>query len=101
MCGIMLNCVKNEHIITKVSGKGKVFFMNIRQSRILELLEKNERVALTDIKDRFDVSEMTIRRDLAYLEELGYVTRTHGGVVARNRLSLESSFPLRTEHQQY
>jgi DeoR/GlpR family transcriptional regulator of sugar metabolism len=91
----MLNYVKNGHIITKVSGKGKVFFMNIRQSRILELLEKNERAALTDIKDRFDVSEMTIRRDLAYLEELGYVTRTRGGVVAKNRLFLESSFPQR------
>ena len=69
--------------------------MNIRQTKILELLESNERVSIADIRETFDVSEMTIRRDLALLEQLGYLTRTHGGVIARNRLFLENSFPQR------
>jgi DeoR family transcriptional regulator of aga operon len=66
--------------------------MNIRQSRLLELIEKNERVSIADIRQAFDVSEMTVRRDLAYLEESGYVTRIHGGVMARRKLFLDATF---------
>ena len=66
--------------------------MNIRQSRILELIESKERVSIGEIRDAFDVSEMTVRRDLNFLEENGYVTRVHGGVIARrpSRLSFLS-----------
>jgi DeoR/GlpR family transcriptional regulator of sugar metabolism len=66
--------------------------MNIRQSRILEMLEKHGRISLSEIKEVFPVSEMTIRRDLAALEEEGYATRIHGGVIAQNRLFFDGSF---------
>jgi len=66
--------------------------MNIRQSEILRLLEKKERVSISEIASLFDVSEMTVRRDLSALEELGYVTRIHGGVAAKHKLFLDSSF---------
>jgi DeoR/GlpR family transcriptional regulator of sugar metabolism len=66
--------------------------MNIRQAEIMRLLEERGRVAISEIKSLFGVSEMTIRRDLTALEEMGYATRIHGGVTARNRLFLESSF---------
>ncbi len=66
--------------------------MNIRQTQILEMIEKNERVSIADIKDIFKVSEMTIRRDLTFLEEKGYVTRIHGGVLAKRILFFDSSF---------
>jgi DeoR/GlpR family transcriptional regulator of sugar metabolism len=73
--------------------------MNIRQSRILELIESKERVSIGDIRDAFDVSEMTVRRDLNFLEETGYVTRVHGGVIARRKLFLDSTFSQkRKEH---
>jgi DeoR/GlpR family transcriptional regulator of sugar metabolism len=73
--------------------------MNIRQSRILELIESKERVSIGDIRDAFDVSEMTVRRDLNFLEENGYVTRVHGGVIARRKLFLDSTFSQkRKEH---
>jgi DeoR/GlpR family transcriptional regulator of sugar metabolism len=66
--------------------------MNIRQSQILELVEKNARASISDIRDIFKVSEMTVRRDLAFLEEKGYVTRIHGGVLAKRSLFFDSSF---------
>jgi DeoR family fructose operon transcriptional repressor len=71
--------------------------MNIRQSQILELIEKHERVSIASIRDAFSVSEMTVRRDLAYLEENGYVARIHGGVIAGRRLFFASSFSHRTK----
>jgi DeoR family fructose operon transcriptional repressor len=73
--------------------------MNIRQSQILELIEKNERVSIGAISDIFKVSEMTIRRDLAFLEEKGYVTRIHGGVLANRILFFDSSF--KQKHQEH
>ena len=69
--------------------------MNIRQSQILELIEKNERVSIADIRETFRVSEMTVRRDLVYLEDQGYVTRIHGGVIAKRKLFLDSTFSQR------
>ncbi len=69
--------------------------MNIRQSQILDLIEKQGRVSIAGIREAFDVSEMTVRRDLAYLEENGYVTRVHGGVIAGRKLFFDSSFTQR------
>ena len=66
--------------------------MNTRQEKILELLERNDSLTINEIKNIFNVSEMTVRRDLNQLEELGYVTRTHGGVKARPKLYFNNSF---------
>jgi DeoR/GlpR family transcriptional regulator of sugar metabolism len=66
--------------------------MNIRQSKILELIEKNKRISISEIRDMFAVSEMTVRRDLALLEKNGLVTRVHGGVLAGQKLFFEQSF---------
>jgi len=69
--------------------------MNIRQSRILELLEKSEEITIEEMKNKFNVSEMTIRRDISFLEHMGYVTRVQGGVRARKKLFLDSTFSQR------
>ena len=37
-----------------------------------------------------DCSSMTLRRDLKYLEDTGYVKRTRGGAVALSRLSMSA-----------
>jgi DeoR family fructose operon transcriptional repressor len=66
--------------------------MNMRQSELIEFIEKRGRVSIEDIRIHFNVSDMTVRRDLAYLEENGYVTRIRGGVLARRKLFFNSSF---------
>jgi len=43
-----------------------------------ELLKADE-VSIDDLAGRFDVSGMTVRRDLELLESRGDVIRTHGG----------------------
>lgn len=53
-----------------------------RRKLILELLNKNHAVTTAELRDRFDVSEMTIRRDLQVLEKEGLLRRTHGGAVS-------------------
>ncbi len=73
--------------------------MNIRQSKILELIERNMRISISEIKDMFGVSEMTVRRDLALLEGNGLVTRVHGGVIAGRKLFFDQSFSQREKER--
>ena len=42
-------------------------------------------MTVAEIARELDVSEMTIRRDLAHLEEQKVATRTHGGAIATER----------------
>jgi DeoR/GlpR family transcriptional regulator of sugar metabolism len=37
--------------------------------------------SISELSEKYNVSEMTIRRDLTTLEEQGYIQRTHGGAV--------------------
>ncbi len=53
-----------------------------RQEAILRLIDAGGHVAVSDLAKRFAVSEMTIRRDLKALEELGRAVRIHGGAKA-------------------
>lgn len=48
---------------------------------MIKELEDNKRVYTKDLAKKFDVSEMTVRRDLNRLSALGLVTLIHGGAV--------------------
>jgi DeoR family transcriptional regulator of aga operon len=53
-----------------------------RQQQILETLRDHRQVTVIDLSRRFDVSEVTIRRDLRELAGQGALRRAHGGAVA-------------------
>lgn len=46
---------------------------------LLDRLDKEHIIKVSDIKDQLGVTEVTIRRDLKELEEAGFLTRIHGG----------------------
>ena len=50
-----------------------------RRNQILEILRRDERVLVSPLAAQFDVSEETIRRDLANLEQLGLAAKCYGG----------------------
>lgn len=56
-----------------------------RETKILELLQKNGKASIQDLVEAFGVSNMTIHRDLNKLEEAGRVQKKHGGVVLTDR----------------
>jgi len=60
--------------------------MNFRQTEISELLNAEQEVSIHELADRFGVSQMTIRRDLSFLEKQGLAVRTHGGAVVAGKL---------------
>ncbi len=53
-----------------------------RRKKILEMLDKNGSVRVTELSNFFSTSEVTIRTDLADMESKGLLTRTHGGAVS-------------------
>ncbi len=50
-----------------------------RHAQILKLLSLLRTVSVSDFAQKLDVSEVTIRKDLSQLEEMGCLIRTHGG----------------------
>jgi DeoR family transcriptional regulator of aga operon len=56
-------------------------FQEERIRRIMELLEKENRVLITDLCKTFDTTSVTIRKDLDLLESEGLLKRTHGGAI--------------------
>lgn len=53
-----------------------------RQKLIMNLLGEAGSVRVSDLAERFNVTEETVRRDLDKLEEQGMLHRSHGGAVA-------------------
>ena len=52
-----------------------------RHNRILTLLQQNGSISVTQLSDLFRVSEVTIRKDLSYLEQQKKLYRTHGSAI--------------------
>ena len=52
-----------------------------RQSRILDLLGERRKVTVPELAQLFDVSTVTIRKDLSTLESKGFLKREHGFAV--------------------
>ena len=52
-----------------------------RHSRILALLQQSGSISVAQLSERFRVSEVTIRKDLSYLEQQKKLYRTHGSAI--------------------
>jgi len=71
---------------------------DVRREHIKQFVDENGDIQFKELESLFpDVSAMTIRRDLAFLEEKGAIQRTWGGVKAVNRQdgNTENIFSLR------
>ncbi|MBQ8816609.1 MAG: DeoR/GlpR transcriptional regulator [Lachnospiraceae bacterium] len=53
-----------------------------RKQKILEILNREGKVRVNELSALFDISDVTIRMDLADLEAKGMLSRVHGGAVS-------------------
>lgn len=58
--------------------------MNERQSKILNLLSRDDLTSVNDLSSQLNVSSVTIRQDLNFLEGEGLLRRIHGGAVLKD-----------------
>ena len=71
-----------------------------RRERILALMRVNGFQSVTQLVDLLDVSDMTIRRDLRRLAELGEVRVVHGGASLPHATLRSADFTRRGQHKQ-
>ena len=62
-------------------GEEPLLSLPERHSRILSLLQQNGSISVTQLSELFKVSEVTIRKDLSYLEQQKKLYRTHGSAI--------------------
>ena len=60
-----------------------------RRTKILEKLESDGQVNVTDLSNQFNVSEVTIRNDFLQLEKKNMLIRARGGAIKVNRVGLD------------
>ncbi|MCD8346488.1 MAG: DeoR/GlpR family DNA-binding transcription regulator [Lachnospiraceae bacterium] len=66
-----------------------------RRNEILEKLQIEKRVVVSELSQQYGVSEETIRRDLDKLEKEGYATKSYGGAVINEDTGIDLPFNIR------
>ncbi len=66
-----------------------------RRSRILEILQEEKKVVVSELSEQFQVSEETIRRDLDKLDKEGLAQKSYGGAVLVESTNIDMPFNVR------
>ncbi|MCR4431353.1 MAG: DeoR/GlpR family DNA-binding transcription regulator [Tepidanaerobacteraceae bacterium] len=69
----------------KQNGGDDAVLAEERKRCILEMVEENASVTVAELSEKFNLSEVTIRKILNELDEYGYLKRTRGGAVSLSR----------------
>src|SRR3954449_8350885 len=94
---MVLSAPEEIPIARRRSDEGPGILAEARRRDIAERLRTTGAVTVAEVEERFGVSPMTARRDLAELERRGVVRRTHGGAVLPTISAHEDSFARRLE----
>ncbi len=70
-------------------------FASERRQRIREVLSEHKSVDVVRLSTMFNISGVTIRKDLELLESQGFLTRTHGGAVLNEGQNISTGLPSR------
>jgi DeoR/GlpR family transcriptional regulator of sugar metabolism len=90
-----------EGIMTVLSvAPGRKRGASFRRKAILDLLRQRNFVSIQEVVEQFNVSEMTVRRDLRSLADEGLIQRTHGGAFLLSPgTAYDPSFTVRQREQ--
>ena len=57
-----------------------------RRDEIVSLIHAKGKIKVSELAEKYGISEVSVRHDLEYLEMHGHLSRVHGGAVALNKL---------------
>ncbi len=83
--------------MTQSSNKSTV----TRRAKILEELDVKGQVTVSDLSKRFEISEVTIRNDLAHLEKQNMLIRARGGAIKIKFFRMEIDPPISDKQKEY
>ncbi len=68
--------------VASIAGSDKhEMLIDERRQYILERIQKQGRALVTDLSDELKISQITIRKDLDWLQSQGLIQRSHGGAL--------------------
>lgn len=70
-----------------------------RRNQISQLTSRKDQVAIQELQSMFQVSEVTLRRDLDFLESQGHIRRVRGGAVSNRASDLALKFQEKLEYK--
>jgi len=81
---------------------GEPLYQEERMRLMRDLVQERGRVTVEELSSHFGISAVTIRKDLAQLEKMGHVVRTHGGAIAAEQTGSGLAFytRLKTRHDE-
>lgn len=68
------------------NGNNNVVFREERLEKIIALLDKEDRLVTKNLPEILNTTSVTIRKDIAILEQRGLLKRTHGGAIKPRKL---------------
>jgi DeoR/GlpR family transcriptional regulator of sugar metabolism len=69
-----------------------------RREKIQEYLAIHQIARTVDLCELLDTSEATVRRDLEWLEQEGFLERTHGGAILNRHMTFEPEYMQRAQN---
>ncbi len=84
-----------------MSEKKSVRATSERREKIISFLKQQGAVQVSDLASHFNVSTVTIRGDLAFLEKLGIATRAYGGALLNEQPGIASERSLATKQTEH
>jgi DeoR family transcriptional regulator, aga operon transcriptional repressor len=70
-----------RHKVKTKTGDGSEMLIDERRQHILELIQNQGRALVSDLSEQLNISQITIRKDLDYLQSKGVIQRSHGGAL--------------------
>ena len=70
-------------------AEGDRTMLQSRREKIMEMIQAERMIKVSDLIKQFGVSIETIRRDLEFLEKEGLLTRVYGGAVLNQKKAAE------------
>lgn len=77
---------------------GKTLIPAQRREKIQEFLSVHQIARTADLMNMLEASEATVRRDLEWLEQKGFLERTHGGAILNQRVTFEQEYQQRLKN---
>lgn len=78
--------LNNKYMKSTKNGNNNVVFREERLEKIIALLEKEDRLVTKNLPEILNTTSVTIRKDIAILEQRGLLKRTHGGAIKPRKL---------------
>lgn len=92
---LIINSSNKSGTMHNSMGKGVRMLAAERRQYIMDIAQNDKRVLVSELSQKFNVTEETIRRDLEKLEKEGILTRTYGGAIINKHTNEDLPFVTR------